>query len=239
MTNENTEPLTQSTLHISKTLIDVSEQEDSKDDLYDLFNDIDGEGVTSGVLNNDLDQEINSALLSFKEFNSEPKNTTNHEINSYSSSNVGEFSPFDSPCSSSSVSSGEDYANFDSKHQVKVNTSTISSLKQSMTNTSRLNGLFTTLKVTYLKLCKEFNYLLHKFNENEKVKFELINENNELRKLLRETIRDKEVERRDFKRELESMKREYTKNLLDLQKDIQTHKSHEKEVRTKKRKVIS
>ncbi|KAK6455328.1 uncharacterized protein RJT20DRAFT_130130 [Scheffersomyces xylosifermentans] len=83
--------------------------------------------------------------------------------------------------------------------EVPINKATVLSIKQSMVNTSKLVSLFTTLKVTYLKLCKEFNYLLRKFNENEKIKIELINENNELRKLLTEIITDREVDKRKYK----------------------------------------
>ena len=77
-----------------------------------------------------------------------------------------------------------------------VNSDTIKTIKRSMKNTSKLVSTFTTLKTTYLKLCKEFNYLLTKFNDNEKIKFELLHENNELRKLLTEIITEREVDRK-------------------------------------------
>ena len=76
-----------------------------------------------------------------------------------------------------------------------VNQSTLTSIKQSMINTSKLISTFTTLKTTYLKLCKEFNYLLNKFKDNEKIKIELINENNELKHLLMEIIKQRELEK--------------------------------------------
>ncbi|ODV76701.1 uncharacterized protein CANTADRAFT_42470, partial [Suhomyces tanzawaensis NRRL Y-17324] len=76
------------------------------------------------------------------------------------------------------------------------NNSTVASIKQAMINTSKLTSLFTTLKVTYLKLCKEFNYLLSKFNENEKVKIELIHENNELKRLLADIMKEREKDKR-------------------------------------------
>lgn len=79
----------------------------------------------------------------------------------------------------------------------KVNLNTITNIKEAMINTSKLLSLYTTLKTTYLKLCKEFNYLLGKFNENEKIKIELIHENNELRRLLYELIKEREMERKD------------------------------------------
>lgn len=83
-----------------------------------------------------------------------------------------------------------------------INTNTVLTLKLAMANTSRLIGTFTALKSTYLKLCKEFNYLLSKFNENEKIKIELIHENNQLRKLLVDTIKEKELDRKKYKSEL-------------------------------------
>lgn len=83
-----------------------------------------------------------------------------------------------------------------------VSTNTVLTLKLAMANTSRLIGTFTALKSTYLKLCKEFNYLLTKFNENEKIKIELIHENNQLRKLLVDTIKEKELDRKKYKSEL-------------------------------------
>lgn len=145
-----------------------------------------------------LENEINQALLTFNNFDKQ-------ELTQYSSSSSStDLSPFDLPGSNLSESSNDD-----STHKAKepaVNLSTIASIKQSMVHTSKLNSLFMTLKVTYLKLCKEFNYLLFKFNENERIKIELIHENNELKKLLTDTIRDREIDRRNFKKEINDMK---------------------------------
>ncbi|ABN68363.2 predicted protein [Scheffersomyces stipitis CBS 6054] len=121
------------------------------------------------------------------------------------SSNVSSSSenstPFDSP---ETITTSITYNEEDiKKHTTEINKETLASIKHSMVNTSKVMSLFTTLKVTYLKLCKEFNYLLQKFNENEKIKIELINENNELRKLLTEIITKRELERKRAK-ELES-----------------------------------
>ncbi|OBA21640.1 hypothetical protein METBIDRAFT_22107, partial [Metschnikowia bicuspidata var. bicuspidata NRRL YB-4993] len=85
---------------------------------------------------------------------------------------------------------------------VQPNMETVAILKRSMASSSRLIGTFTALKTTYIKLCKEFNFLLGKFNENERIKIELIHENNELRKLLYETIKEKELDRKQYKAEL-------------------------------------
>lgn len=74
--------------------------------------------------------------------------------------------------------------------------STVTAIKRSMADTSKFISTFTTLKTTYLKLCKEFNYLLSKFNDNERIKIELINENNELKSLLMEIIKERELERK-------------------------------------------
>lgn len=88
---------------------------------------------------------------------------------------------------------------------IPENTSTIATLKRAMRDSSRMIGTFTTLKTTYLKLCKEFNYLLGKFNENEKIKIELIHENNELRKLLVDVIKEKELDRKKYKDEIKAL----------------------------------
>lgn len=85
------------------------------------------------------------------------------------------------------------------KNGAPVNLETVALLKQSMASHSRLVGTFTVLKSTYLKLCREFNFLLGKFNENERIKIELIHENNELRRLLWETIHEKELDRRQYR----------------------------------------
>ncbi|ODQ80091.1 hypothetical protein BABINDRAFT_25760, partial [Babjeviella inositovora NRRL Y-12698] len=64
----------------------------------------------------------------------------------------------------------------------------IARLKQKMLSTHKLISTMTLLQSTYLKLCKEFNYLLEKFNKNEKAKIMLIQENKELRILLKELL---------------------------------------------------
>lgn len=69
-----------------------------------------------------------------------------------------------------------------------VNLGTVAALKRAMADSLGLISLYTTLKTTYLKLCKEFNYLLQMFKENERIKMELIKENNELRELLAEKL---------------------------------------------------
>lgn len=90
--------------------------------------------------------------------------------------------------------------------ETSENLSTIAALKRAMCDSSKMIGTFTTLKTTYLKLCKEFNYLLGKFNENEKVKIELIHENNELRKLLVDVIKEKELDRKKYKDEIKALR---------------------------------
>lgn len=85
-----------------------------------------------------------------------------------------------------------------------VDPKTVAALKASLANGSRLIGTFTVLKSTYLKLCKEFNFLLAKFNENERLKVELIHENNELRRLLWESVNEREVDRRRYRMELQA-----------------------------------
>ncbi|KAF5210343.1 hypothetical protein E0198_003215 [Clavispora lusitaniae] len=124
----------------------------------------------------------------------------------------------DSPCtstfeeegervSSTSVSSPEEEENIKKgSGTAEVNPSTVATLKRAMCDTSRLIGTFTTLKTTYLKLCKEFNYLLGKFNQNERIKIELIHENNELRKLLVDVIKEKEMDRKRYKDDIEKLK---------------------------------
>lgn len=155
-----------------------------------------------------LDEEISKALASINEYNSNP---------STSSSSPEDLSPFDSPTIISSASDLSNHELLEGQHKeseiheekrvnmpVKsmvsqlptVNLDTISTIKAKMLDTSRFISTFTTLKSTYLKLCKEFNYLLTKFNENEKIKIELIHENNELKKLLTQIITERELERK-------------------------------------------
>lgn len=128
-----------------------------------------------------------------------------------SSSNTSPHtSPFECYMKQESITSGEE-ENENNKEKPQETTKTFASgvcaetvatLKNSLASHSRLIGTFTTLKTTYLKLCKEFNFLLGKFNENERIKIELIHENNELRKLLWETIKDREMDRKEYKAQL-------------------------------------
>lgn len=164
--------------------------------------------------NDELDAEINNALLNLSEYD-ETKTTTNKKNNNTTNgtstgvsgtttSSPEDLSPFDSPraMTSSSESSLEDelFKSSGSEstkiEQPTANIDTVVNIKQSMKDTSRLLSTFTTLKTTYLKLCKEFNYLLTKFNDNEKIKIELIHENNELRNLLTQIIKERELERK-------------------------------------------
>lgn len=92
--------------------------------------------------------------------------------------------------------------NLPSKQQSEMNCDTVALLKQELANHSRLVGTYTTMKSAYLKLCSEFNYLLGKFNDNERIKLNLIHENNELRQLLVDVIKEKELDRRRYKEEL-------------------------------------
>lgn len=71
---------------------------------------------------------------------------------------------------------------------VGINMDTVAQVKRAMAETLGLISLYTTLKTTYLKLCKEFNYLLQLFKENERVKMELIKENNQLRQTVAELL---------------------------------------------------
>lgn len=87
-----------------------------------------------------------------------------------------------------------------------IDPATVQEIKQSMAGTSRLIGTFTLLRSTYLKLCKEFNYLLGKFNENERIKIELIHENNQLRELLFDSIKEKELNRKKYCADLKALK---------------------------------
>ena len=110
----------------------------------------------------------------------------------------------DSPCTSTFEEEEENIKK--GSGTAEVNPSTVATLKRAMCDTSRLIGTFTTLKTTYLKLCKEFNYLLGKFNQNERIKIELIHENNELRKLLVDVIKEKEMDRKRYKDDIEKLK---------------------------------
>lgn len=116
-----------------------------------------------------------------------------------------EISPYSSfeQRPASSITSG---ASPDAKGYVECNGETVAALKGAMAGHSRLVGAYTAMKSTYLKLCKEFNFLLGKFNDNERIKIELIHENNELRKLLVEVIKEREMDRKNYKAELQAMR---------------------------------
>lgn len=106
---------------------------------------------------------------------------------------------FESIFSNSNIGNIEDSKNAyeeNFKEKALIDLGTVRSIKRSMIDTSKLFSTYAVLKETYVKLCREFNYLLRKFNDNEKIKIDLINENNELRKLLIDTIRDREMEKR-------------------------------------------
>ncbi|PVH14195.1 uncharacterized protein CXQ87_002322 [Candidozyma duobushaemuli] len=83
-------------------------------------------------------------------------------------------------------------------HQ-NLNIDTVAALKREMANHSRMVGTYTTMKSAYLKLCKEFNYLLGLFNDNEKAKIGLIHENNQLRQMLVEVIKQREIDRQRYR----------------------------------------
>lgn len=84
----------------------------------------------------------------------------------------------------------------------KANIETVAALKREMIDNSHLIGTFSVLKCTYIKLCTEFNFLLGKFRQNEEVKMKLISENNELRKLLHDVIKERELDRAKHRHEL-------------------------------------
>jgi hypothetical protein len=244
------------TSHIGDSPKYGDDSQDALDTLFYEFSETENVPQKESAPQDQLEDEINQALLSFNEYNENSEGMEyliapakeSQRITSISPdcSASNEGSPFDSPNSltNSSVTSNEyEFSKSlqtnkktikdepvpecdllvptsqtqlpaSSTHLVTsptqlvsmpsttVNAATVVSIKQSMINTSKLTSLFTTLKVTYLKLCKEFNYLLTKFNENEKIKIELIQENNELKKLLTEIIKDRELDRKNFKREL-------------------------------------
>lgn len=156
---------------------------------------------------NGLNSQIDDIFDEFHDFiNSDDNiNTTNA-----SDTSPKDLSPFETnETSHSSITSSDEVpdtklsaSNIDST----VNKETVCGLKRAMAENSRLVGTFTTLKSTYLKLCREFNFLLAKFNENEKIKIELIHENNQLRKLLVDTITEKELDRKKYRAELDLLR---------------------------------
>lgn len=170
-----------------------------------------------------LEDEIDQALKSFMAFNHNGPGSEEARLmsNPTEAQEIPKFtdlsstaspinqSTFDSPhtLTNASVSSNEEET---SKAKATGNkeipdkpsqqphaiASTVTAIKRSMTDTSKFISTFTTLKTTYLKLCKEFNYLLSKFNDNERIKIELIHENNELKSLLMKIIKERELERK-------------------------------------------
>lgn len=158
-----------------------------------------------------LDDEIETAILKCEEMGNAvstevpevQNNATVQDCNSSSSPDEkSPFSIFENEQAGTSVTSpGED-----EEKRAPVPTAcdmgTVATLKKAMAGNSRLVGSFTALKVTYLKLCKEFNFLLGKFNDNERVKIELIHENNELRKLLVDVIKERELDRKKYKEDI-------------------------------------
>ena len=93
-------------------------------------------------INNELDFDIEEEIR-------------NHDIVAHVDSHFN-FSPTDS------------ISTVATEPETKANLDTISYVKSLMIDSSKLLGLYSTLKNTYLKLCKEYNYLLTKFNDNEK-----------------------------------------------------------------------
>lgn len=131
--------------------------------------------------------------------------SASHPSVNQSSNTSPHDSPFECYVKQESVTSDENARAYELKIQApaaEICADTVATLKRAMAGGSRLAGTFTVLKVTYLKLCKEFNFLLGKFNENERIKIELIYENNELRKLLWNTIKEREMDRKQYKAQL-------------------------------------
>lgn len=119
-------------------------------------------------------------------------------------------SPFETFIKQESVTSDENEKTYEQQRKQPppvICANTVATLKRSIAGSSRLIGTFTALKTTYLKLCKEFNFLLGKFNENERIKIELIHENNELRKLLWDAIKDREMDRKQYKAQLAQLEK--------------------------------
>lgn len=154
-----------------------------------------------------IEQENTHALKSqiddiFDEFHEIIANDDNMKTSSACDTSPKDMSPFETNETSHSSITSEEVPPTKPTSNTSVNSDTVFGLKRAMANTSRLIGTFTALKSTYLKLCSEFNYLLGKFNENEKIKIELIHENNQLRKLLVDTIKEKELDRKKYRAEL-------------------------------------
>lgn len=193
---------------------DESKHDESKHDFETFMNEIEHQTThfTGPCLDTDIDNaliqaEIDDALSKFDKFDEIIVKQEGDEIGDpvlgRSSSSSPESSPFDTlHNSASSITSNEEEPKKAKPLEHKINPTTVSTLKQAMADSSRLIGTFTALKTTYLKLCKEFNYLLGKFNDNERIKIELIHENNELKKLLVEVIKEKELDRKKYKAEL-------------------------------------
>lgn len=159
----------------------------------------------------DLDREIQEALSSDACFEAGDSDFDNARLSPFSPLNEVAISP-------STSTAGDDVDALDGKQQstyankldASANMSTIAAIKEAMKDTLKLNVLYVTLKSTYLKLCREFNYLLEKFNENERVKLALINENNELRRLLTDFVKERELEHRKIENPSRPQKRKKT-----------------------------
>lgn len=170
-------------------------------ELDELFEGIDSKHGGTDNSGDLLDDEISKALQSM-DYDS--------KLLHASLSSPEDLSPFDSPPNTVSSTSDVSHVDSDCKLQQKdahapqhtINLDTVRDIKRSMVETSRVISTFITLKSTYLKLCKEFNYLLAKFNDNEKIKIELIHENNELKKLLTQIITERELEKKMLAKQL-------------------------------------
>lgn len=194
----------------------MSFDKDSQDSQHECYQ------IETALSNDEpnINDEINKALSSFNELNE--NHPFGYKAQDDTTTSTENSSPMDSPDTlTSSITSNEEAYLNNSKPQsapcatdshVKndsltgqnaINESTLLSIKKSMVNTSKLISTFTTLKTTYLKLCKEFNYLLNKFKDNEKIKIELINENNELKRLLMEIIKQRELEKTPAKSKMQ------------------------------------
>ena len=104
------------------------------------------------------------------------------------------LSPMSTP--TSTFSPTDSISTVATEPETKANLDTISYVKSLMIDSSKLLGLYSTLKNTYLKLCKEYNYLLTKFNDNEKAKLQLIQENEELKQAMAELLQDRSSKKR-------------------------------------------
>lgn len=152
--------------------------------------------MNSDFRSDELDAEIEKAFLQLHEIKLEPL-----EYDSRSSTPT----VFDRTEQDQSSLTSEELE--PEKLKPHANTKTVASLKSAISDHSRLVGVFSVLKTTYLNLCREFNYLLSKFNDNERVKINLIHENNQLRQLLVDTIKEKELDRQRYNQEIAALRK--------------------------------